>query len=223
MCLWLSVRAYVYSNQVARGVSRASVSQSTLRNPEKPSVCVKPVKPVHEPIWRFFFSFRSTCLSTCKYPPVLLNLATVLKKQIFWKKTVKTFPSKQRVSDVLSLDLLAQKGSSHFGLKKLPDLASLWEGVELFSRKQGRISPRLKFLLYQYKSEIVLLSSKVYRVFFWKQDSTRSCHIQHFFLPSTTNQDRSCFCFIEAKKRIFETCWYQCTVLVNVICSSVWY
>ena len=133
---------------------------------------------------------------------------------------MKNFPSKQRVFAVLTLDSLSQKGSSHFGLKKLPDLASLWEGVELFSRKQGRISPRLKFLLYQYKSEIVLLSSKVYQVFFWIQDSTRFCLIHKFF-PLTTNQDRSCFCFIEAKKRIFETCWYQCTVLVNVICGSV--
>ena len=35
--------------------TRTSVSQSTLRNPEKPSVRVKPVKPVHEPIWRFFY------------------------------------------------------------------------------------------------------------------------------------------------------------------------
>ena len=116
------------------------------------------------------------------------------------KKTVKTFPSKQRVFDVLTLDSLSQKGSSHFGLKKLPDLASLWEGVELFSRKQGRISPRLKFLLYQYKSEIVLLSSKVYQVFFWIQDSKRFCHIQQFF--SFNNESRSfLFLFHWSKKK----------------------
>jgi hypothetical protein len=50
--------------------AQASANQ-TLRNPEKPSVCVKPVKPVHEPIWRFFL-FRSTCLSAYLYANFLL-------------------------------------------------------------------------------------------------------------------------------------------------------
>ena len=71
------------------------------------------------------------------------------------------------------------------------------------------------------KSEIVLLSSKVYQVFFWIQDSTRFCLIQQVF--SFDNESRS-FLFLfhwSKKKRIFETCWYQCTVLVNVICGSV--
>ena len=153
-----------------------------------------------------------TQISSCA-----IKLATVLKNT-FFEKTVKTFPSKQ---DVLTLDLLSQKGSSHFGLKKLPDLASLWEGVELFSRKQGRISPRLKFLLYQYKSEIVLLSSKVYQVFFWIQDSTRFCHIQQVFFLQQRIKIVPVFVSLKQKKRIFETCWYQCTVLVNVICGSV--
>ena len=181
--------------------AQASANQ-TLRNPEKPSVCVKPVKPVHEPIWRFFCFVLPVCLriytqiSSC----VQLKFSNSALKTHFLKKTVKNFPSKQRAFGVLTLDSLSQKGSSHFGLKKLPDLASLWEGVELFSRKQGRISPRLKFLLCQYKSEIVLLSSKVYQVyqvFFWIQDFATF----NKFFPSTTNQDRSCFCFIEAKKK----------------------
>ena len=132
------------------------------------------------------------------------------------KKTVKIFPSKQRVFGVLTLDSLSQKGSSHFGLKKLPDLASLWEGVELFSRKQGRISPRLKFLLYQYKSEIVLLSSKVYQVFFWIQDSTRFCHIQQVFFLRQRIKIVPVFVSLKQKKKDI---W---NLLVPVHSDSEW-
>ena len=119
------------------------------------------------------------------------------------KKTVKIFRQNNVFFDVLTLDSLSQKGSSHFGLKKLPDLASLWEGVELFSRKQGRISPRLKFLLYQYKSEIVLLSSKVYQVFFWIQDSTRFCHIQQVFFLQQRIKIVPVFVSLKQKKDIW--------------------
>ena len=144
----------------------------------------------------------------------------MLYKHIFWKKQWKLF----RQNDVFfwRFDFwisLSQKGSSHFGLKKLPDLASLWEGVELFSRKQGRISPRLKFLLYQYKKWNCVTKFKSLPSFLLNTRFNKILPYSTSFFPSTTN---SCFCFIEAKKkRIFETCWYKCTVLVNVIRDSV--
>ena len=130
---------------------------------------------------------------------------------------MKNFPSKQRVFWRFVFWIsLSQKGSSHFGLKKLPDLASLWEGVELFSRKQGRISPRLKFLLYQYKSENCVTKFK--RFTFEYKIQPRFCHIQQVFC---LQQRIPVFVSLKQKKRIFETCWYQCTVLVNVIRGSV--
>ena len=119
------------------------------------------------------------------------------------------------------LDFVIQKRSSHFGLKKLPDLASLWEGVELFSRKQGRISPRLKFLLYQYKSENCVTKFK--RFTFEYKIQPRFCHIQQVFLLLQRIKIVPVFVSLKQKKRIFETCWYQCTVLVNVIRGSVWW
>ena len=121
MYLWLSVRAYVYSNQVARGVSRASVSQSTLRNPEKPSVSVKPVKPVHEPIWRFFL-FRSTCLSAYLYANFLLcnyiKLATVLKNT-FFEKNSENFSVKTTCFWRFDFGFAIPKGIKPFWFKKV--------------------------------------------------------------------------------------------------------
>ena len=114
---------------------------------------------------------------------------------------------------------LSQKGSSHFGLKKLPDLASLWEGVELFSRKQGRISPRLKFLLYQYKSENCVTKFK--SLSFEYKIQQDFAIFNKFFSLWQQIKIIPVFVSLKQKKRIFETCWYQCTVIVNVIRGSV--
>ena len=95
-------------------------------------------------------------------------------------------------------DILLKLILKGFLTKKVYDLASLWEGVELFSRKQGRISPRLKFQIQKWNCVTN------FQKFFLSNKQDYSCQRQvltRFFGNTTDQHDRSCFCFIEARAK----------------------